>query len=321
MRISAKKQSFRLTGSFRISRGSRDSAEVVVASVEREGVVGRGECTPYARYGESPESVIDTIMSLPASINRGELQDALPPGAARNAVDCALWDFEAKFTSRRVWELAGLPEPVPVPTAFTLSLDTPDRMRRSAYANAHRPLIKIKLGTEGDLDRLQAVREGAPDARIIVDVNEGWTIEKFERMLPCLEHCGVEVLEQPCRQGMDKGLLGYRGPMDICADESCHNRDSLPEILGLYSMINVKLDKTGGLTEALGLIRSARSCGLKVMVGCMLGTSLSLAPALIVAQGCVLADLDAALFLQSDRKNGLIYDGEGVHPPVSQLWG
>ena len=319
--ITVTPESVRLAEVFTISRGSRTEAKVLTVRVEREGVTGRGECVPYARYGESMESVADQIAGLPEGIGRTELQEALPPGAARNAVDCALWDWEAKRAGRRVWELAGLPAPGPVITAFTLSLDTPERMEAAAGRHAHRPLLKIKLGTPDDMPRLEAVRRGAPQARIIVDANEGWTPEVYADLAPHLVRLGVALVEQPLPAKDDAALAGMARPVPVCADESCHDRKSLPGLRGRYDMVNVKLDKTGGLTEALRLRDAARAEGFAVMVGCMVGTSLAMAPAVLVAQGAEIVDLDGPLLLAEDRETPLVYDQAGVHPPRTLLWG
>jgi L-Ala-D/L-Glu epimerase len=319
--ITVTPESFRLAEVFTISRGSRTEAQVLTVTVTREGVTGRGECVPYARYGESLESVAAQIAGLPEGIGRAALQEALPPGAARNAVDCALWDWEAKRAGRRVWELAGLPAPGPVVTAFTLSLDTPDRMREAAARHAHRPLLKIKLGTPDDMPRLEAVRAGAPGARIIVDANEGWSAGIYADLAPHLVRLGVALVEQPLPAGEDAALLGLARPVPVCADESCHDRASLPGLKGKYDMVNIKLDKTGGLTEALALRDAARAAGFQVMVGCMVGTSLAMAPALLVAQGAEVVDLDGPLLLAEDREVPLSYDASGAHPPEAALWG
>jgi L-alanine-DL-glutamate epimerase-like enolase superfamily enzyme len=319
--ITVTPESFRLAEVFTISRGSRTEARVLTVRVARDGVTGWGECVPYARYGESLESVAAEIAGLPEGITRAELQHALPPGAARNAVDCALWDWEAKRQGRRVWELAGLAAPEPVITAFTLSLDTPERMEAAAARHAHRPLLKIKLGTEGDMPRLEAVRRGAPQARIIVDANEGWTAEVYADLAPHLLRLGVALVEQPLPAADDAALLGLARPVPVCADESCHDRASLDGLAGKYDMVNVKLDKTGGLTEALALRDAARARGFQLMVGCMVGTSLAMAPAVLVAQGAEIADLDGPLLLAEDRPHPLAYDADGVHPPEPALWG
>jgi L-alanine-DL-glutamate epimerase-like enolase superfamily enzyme len=319
--ITVTPESFRLAEVFTISRGSRTEAKVLTIRVERDGVTGWGECVPYARYGESLESVAAEIEGLPEGIGRAALQDALPPGAARNAVDCALWDWEAKRSGRRVWELARLPAPGPVVTAFTLSLDTPERMEAAAARHAHRPLLKIKLGTPDDMPRLEAVRRGAPNARIIVDANEGWTAEVYADLAPHLLRLGVALVEQPLPARDDAALLGLGRPVPVCADESCHDRASLRHLAGKYDMVNIKLDKTGGLTEALALRDAARAQGFQLMVGCMVGTSLAMAPAVLVAQGAEIADLDGPLLLAEDRPHPLAYDERGAHPPEPALWG
>jgi L-Ala-D/L-Glu epimerase len=319
--ISVRAESFRLAEVFTIARGSRTEARVLTVAVTRGGVTGRGECVPYARYGESVESVATQIEGLPGDITREALQTALPAGAARNAVDCALWDLEAKAAGRRVWELARLPAPGPLVTAFTLSLDAPEKMRAAAAKNAHRPLLKIKLGTPDDMPRLEAVRAGAPDASIIVDANEGWTAEVYADLAPHLLRLGVQMVEQPLPAGEDAVLAEIERPLPVCADESCHDRASLPALKGKYDMINIKLDKTGGLTEALALRDAARAEGFAVMVGCMVGTSLAMAPAVLVAQGAAVVDLDGPLLLAEDRDPALRYDAAGVHPPEPALWG
>ncbi len=319
--ISVRAESFRLAEVFTIARGSRTEAQVLTVEVTRGGVTGRGECVPYARYGESLDSVAAQITGLPADITRASLQSALPAGAARNAVDCALWDLEAKAAGRRVWELAGLPAPGPVLTAFTLSLDTPEKMRAAAAKNAHRPLLKIKLGTPDDMVRLEAVREGAPSARIIVDANEGWTAEVYADLAPHLLRLGVQMVEQPLPAGDDAMLAEIDRPLPVCADESCHDRASLAALTGKYDMINIKLDKSGGLTEGLALRNAAQDRGFGIMVGCMVGTSLAMAPAVLVAQGAKVVDLDGPLLLAEDRDPALKYDAAGVHPPEPELWG
>ncbi|WP_299793401.1 N-acetyl-D-Glu racemase DgcA [uncultured Marivita sp.] len=312
---------FRLAQVFTISRGSRTEAKVLTVHVTRDGVTGWGECVPYARYDETLESVEAQIRSLPDDIDRAGLQEALPAGAARNAVDCALWDLEAKQAGRRVWELAGLPEPGPAITAYTLSLDTPEAMQAQAAKHAHRPLLKIKLGTPDDMPRLEAVRAGAPDARIIVDANEGWSAEIYAELAPHLQRLGVALVEQPLPAGADDALLGVDRPVPLCADESCHDRASLPALKGKYDMVNIKLDKTGGLTEALALRDAARAEGYDVMVGCMVGSSLAMAPAVLVAQGAAITDLDGPLLLAEDREEPLLFDEAGVHPSAPGLWG
>ncbi|KEO57454.1 hypothetical protein DT23_05125 [Thioclava indica] len=319
--IRVQHDTFKLAQVFTIARGSKTAAEVLTATVERDGAKGWGECVPYARYGESLESVTAQIESLPAGITRAELQEALPAGAARNAVDCALWDWEAKRAGKPVWELAGLARPEPLITAYTLSLDTPEAMRASAAAQAHRPLLKIKLGTPDDLPRLRAVREGAPEARIIIDANEGWQMETFLDLQAELHALGVVLVEQPLPAAGDEALSGIERLVPICADESCHDRESLAHLRGKYDVINIKLDKTGGLTEALALRALARSEGFDVMVGCMVGSSLAMAPAALVAQGADFVDLDGPLLLAEDRSAALHYKGSEMDPPEPELWG
>nr|WP_217353279.1 N-acetyl-D-Glu racemase DgcA [Ruegeria atlantica] len=306
---------------FTISRGSRTEANVLTVRVSDGAHQGRGECVPYARYNETLESVEAEIASLPRTFDRAQLMDLLPAGAARNAVDCALWDLEAKRAGKRAWELAGLPAPGPEITAYTLSLDTPEKMQAQAAENAYRPLLKIKLGTPDDMPRLEAVRAGAPDAKIIVDANEGWSAEVYADLAPHLVRLGVALVEQPLPAGEDDALIGMDRPVPVCADESCHDRSSLPAMKGKYDVVNIKLDKTGGLTEALALREQALAEGYKVMVGCMVGSSLAMAPATLLAQGAMVTDLDGPLLLAEDRDNPLNFDDAGVHPPLAALWG
>ena len=321
MKLSVTSDVFKLAQVFTISRGSRTEAKVLTVKVEQDGHVGWGECVPYARYNETLESVTAEIEGLPDTFTRAELQDLLPAGAARNAVDCALWDLEAKAAGQRAWDLAGLPEPGPEITAYTLSLDTPENMQAQAAKNAHRPLLKIKLGTPDDMPRLEAVRAGAPDAKIIVDANEGWSAEVYADLAPHLVRLGVALVEQPLPAGDDDALIGMERPVPVCADESCHDRASLADLKGKYDVINIKLDKTGGLTEALKLRDAALAEGFEVMVGCMVGSSLAMAPATLVAQGAVVTDLDGPLLLAEDRDQPLTFDAAGVHPPAAALWG
>nr|WP_174820516.1 N-acetyl-D-Glu racemase DgcA [Ruegeria atlantica] len=306
---------------FTISRGSRTEANVLTVRVSDGAHQGWGECVPYARYSETLESVEDEITGLPRMFDRAQLTDLLPAGAARNAVDCALWDLEAKRAGKRAWELAGLPAPGPEITAYTLSLDTPEKMQAQAAENAYRPLLKIKLGTPDDMPRLEAVRAGAPDAKIIVDANEGWSAEVYADLAPHLVRLGVALVEQPLPAGEDDALIGMDRPVPVCADESCHDRSSLPAMKGKYDVVNIKLDKTGGLTEALALREQALAEGYKVMVGCMVGSSLAMAPATLLAQGAMVTDLDGPLLLAEDRDNPLNFDDAGVHPPLAALWG
>jgi len=321
MTISVTPDVFKLAQVFTISRGSRTEAKVLTVRVMRGGITGWGECVPYARYGETLESVTAQIKSLPANISRMDLQTALPAGAARNAVDCALWDLEAKQAAKRVWELAGLPKPGPEITAYTLSLDTPQNMQKQAEKHAFRPLLKIKLGTPDDMVRLEAVRAGAPKSPIIVDANEGWSAEVYTDLAPHLVRLGVQLVEQPLPADQDDALIGMNRPVPVCADESCHDTSSLPHLQGKYDIVNIKLDKTGGLTEAIKLKAQAEAQGYGVMVGCMVGSSLAMAPATLIAQGVAYTDLDGPLLLAEDRDTPLKFDDAGVHPPSAKLWG
>ena len=319
--IRVQSDTFRLAQTFTISRGSKTEAKVLTVEVTRDGVTGWGECVPYARYGETLDSVTDQISGLPMGITRQALQSALPPGAARNAVDCALWDHEAKLAGQRVWTLAGLPAPGPVITAYTLSLAEPAAMRAAAAASAHRPILKIKLGTPDDMPRLEAVRAGAPRSVIIVDANEGWTPQVYTDLAPHLIRLGVALVEQPLPAGQDGMLAEIARPVPVCADESCFDRASLAALKGKYDVVNLKLDKTGGLTEGLLTRDLARQMGFGVMVGCMVGSSLAMAPAVLLAQGAAWTDLDGPLLLSEDRPHPLRYDTEGAHPPDAALWG
>ncbi|MDG2056348.1 MAG: dipeptide epimerase [Tateyamaria sp.] len=321
MRIKVTRNVFRLAQVFTISRGSRTEAQVLTVHVSDGAAQGWGECVPYARYGETLDSVTDEIEGLPETFDRADLAQLLPAGAARNAVDCALWDLEAKRAGQRVWSLAGLATPGPHITAYTLSLDSPEAMQAQAALNAHRPLLKIKLGTPDDMPRLEAVRAGAPDARIIVDANEGWSVDIYADLAPHLVRLGVDLVEQPLPAGEDDALIGLDRPVPVCADESCHDRASLPALRGKYDMVNIKLDKTGGLTEALALRSAAIAQGYGIMVGCMVGSSLAMAPAVLLAQGAAVVDLDGPLLLAEDRDTPLTFDAAGVHPPDAALWG
>lgn len=319
MQIDVTRDVFQLAQVFTISRGSRTQAEVLTVTVQGDGFRGVGECVPYARYGETLDSVTAQIEGFTEDWQA--LPEALPAGAARNALDCAFWDHAAKQAGKRVWDLLGLPAPRPEITAYTLSLDTPDAMQKQAAQNAHRPLLKIKLGTPDDMARLEAVRRGAPDVPIIVDANEGWTADVYADLAPHLIRLGVKMVEQPLPSGQDDMLAEIARPLPVCADESCHDRASLPGLRGKYDMVNIKLDKTGGLTEALALKQQAIAEGYSVMVGCMVGSSLAMAPATILAQGVAFTDLDGPLLLAEDRDEPLVFDELGVHRPAAALWG
>ncbi|MGA3302491.1 MAG: N-acetyl-D-Glu racemase DgcA [Methylovirgula sp.] len=317
---------FPLAARFVISRGAKTEAVVVTATLSANGICGRGECVPYARYGESIESVLAEIESVRASIEDGAersvLQQLLPAGAARNALDCALWDFEAKRSGRRVYEIAGLPAPSSVTTAFTLSLGTPEEMAAAAVAAAPRyPLLKLKLGTAGDALRLAAIRAAVPSATLIVDANEGWNAETLVENFAACAKQGVALIEQPLPAGADDVLAHIAHPVPLCADESLHQRGDLHGLIGRYEAINIKLDKSGGLTEALALQTEAERLRFTVMIGCMVASSLAMAPALLLASRAKFVDLDGPLLLAQDRENGLHYDGAKVDPPAPALWG
>ncbi|AGT10205.1 N-acetyl-D-Glu racemase DgcA [Paracoccus aminophilus] len=321
MTLTARMRRYAFDGHFTIARGSRTHVEVVEVAVTRNGVTGFGECVPYARYGESVESVLAAITALPEDVSLEALQTLLPEGAARNGVDCALWDLAAKTAGQPVHELLGLPAPEPLTTAFTLSLDTPEAMRAKAAANAARPVLKIKLGTPDDLPRLRAVREGAPKSDLILDANEGWTPDSYRVLIPQIAELGVKLIEQPLPAGQDAALRDLPRPVPICADESCHGRATLADLAGKYDVINIKLDKTGGLTEALALKAEAERQGFGIMVGCMAASSLAMAPAVLVAQGAAFVDLDGPLLLAEDHENGLRYEQSRLIPASPALWG
>jgi L-alanine-DL-glutamate epimerase-like enolase superfamily enzyme len=288
--------------------------------------VGRGECFPYARYGEDTESVQKQLNSVRSEIEDGldrqALLNVLAPGAARNAVDCALWDLEAKRAGTRVWDLAGLPAPEPVTTVYTLGVDEPAIMGERARENSDRPRLKLKMTGDGaDLERVRNIHKNAPNARLVVDANEGWSIEQYLEYAPQFKDLGVEMIEQPLPSTYDEQLRGVERPIPVCADESCHDSATLPALVGKYDMINIKLDKTGGLTEALNLRDAALKQGLSIMVGCMIGTSLAMAPGILVAQDAAMVDLDGPLLLAEDRAPGLSFTGSIIHPPEPRLWG
>ena len=326
LRLTARAETFPLREAFTISRGSKTATDVVVAELRDGDHVGRGEGGPNARYDETPASVVAQIAAMAGAVagglDRAALQDAMPPGAARNALDCAFWDLEARRAGTPAWRLAGLAaEPLPVLTAFTLSVAAPAAMQAAARRHAARPLLKIKLTGPGDLDRVRAVRAGAPDSRLIVDANEAWSAADYDALAPQLAALGVELIEQPLPQHGDSALAGRARPVPVCADESCRDRASLAGLAGRYDLVNIKLDKTGGLTEALATARAARAAGFGVMVGCMVGTSLAMAPALLVAQDAAFADLDGPLLLAADRDPPLPVAGSMIGPSPSALWG
>ncbi len=323
--LTARPERWPLASAFVISRGAKTEAHVVVVELRDGDRVGHGEAVPYARYGESVASVLEQIETvrdaLARDLDRAALQNVLPPGAARNALDCALWDLEAKVAGRRVWELAGLAPMEPVETCYTLSLGSVDAMAEAARAACDRPLLKLKIGGADDLDCVAAIRRAAPRARLVVDANEALPFEDLRRLAPAFVKLGVELIEQPLPTGEDEVLEGYKSPVPLCADESLHTRAELAACACRYDVVNIKLDKAGGLTEALALKAQARSLGLGVMAGCMVATSLAMAPALLIAQGAAFVDLDGPLLLARDRTPGLTITGSTIHPPPLQLWG
>jgi L-Ala-D/L-Glu epimerase len=324
MRIDAHEQSWPLDKPFRIARGSRTEARIVVVTVTNGQYTGRGEAVPIARYGQTVESVLAQIESMKRekSLDRQQLQRLLPAGAARNALDCALWDLEAKVSGKRAWELANIPIVPEVETSFTISLDTPAAMAAAARANSTAPILKLKLrGDDVDLARVEAVREAAPAARLLIDANESWSPEHFREVAPLLDQFGVELIEQPFPADADEVLGTLDHPIPVCADESCHTTADLPRLKNRYEVINAKLDKTGGLTEALRLTNRARVSGFKLLIGCMVGTSLSMAPARLLASTADYVDLDGPLLLAGDRHHGLSYQGGKIGIPPRELWG
>ena len=324
-RLSVASERWPLAAAFVISRGSKTEAEVVVAELSDGELRGRGESVPYGRYGETTETVTAQIEFIRAEIEAGagrdELQGLLPAGAARNALDCALWDLEAKRAGTRAWSLAGLARLDPVKTCFTISIASPAEMAEAARENARRPMLKLKIGGADDLAAVEAVRAAAPKARLVVDANEALSLDELRRIAPAFAKLGVLVVEQPLPAGEDASLAGYDSPVPLCADESLHTRAELAACVGRYAMVNIKLDKAGGLTEALALAAEARAQGFEIMAGSMVGTSLGIAPALILAQGAAVADLDGPLLLARDREPGLSVVGSLLEPPAPELWG
>jgi L-alanine-DL-glutamate epimerase-like enolase superfamily enzyme len=314
-----------IAGSFGISRGTKTEAVVVVAELTDGNARGRGECVPYLRYAETVESVTAQIEAIRPQIENGldrrALQMAMPPGAARNALDCAFWDFEAKRSGRHVYDLAGLSAPNRLTTAFTISLAAPEEMAKAAERVASRALLKVKLGAERDSERIAAVRAAAPKATLIVDANEGWTEDNLVANLAACAQAGVALIEQPLPAGNDRALAGLRRTIPICADESAHDRASLPALGGKYDAVNIKLDKAGGLSEALAMAAEAEQQRFTIMVGCMVATSLAMAPAVLVAQKATFVDLDGPLLLSKDRADGLRYEDSLVYPPSFAFWG
>ena len=316
---------FPIAGGFAISRGTKTHAEVVTCRLTQDGVTGRGECVPYARYGETIESVMAQIQSMwPAlsdGLSREELLTAMPAGAARNAIDCALWDLEAKCGGLNVQDALGGGPAIAVETAYTISLGDPEAMAAQAARNSNRPLLKVKVGTDDDTSRIEAVAAAAPHSRIILDANEGWNADNIRQHMLVSARCRVALVEQPLPAGKDSILAKIPHPVPVCADESVHGTDDLDKLLGLYDAVNIKLDKTGGLTEALRLHARARELGFGIRVGCLVGTSLAMAPAVWLAQDAEFVDLDGPLLLEQDREPALAYEGSMVSPPSPELWG
>ena len=327
MELSVQIERWPIVGAFTISRGSKTEAVVVVVELRDGAHRGRGECVPYARYGETADGVVAAIEAMRPALQRGldraALQGAMPAGAARNALDCAYWDLSAKQSGRRVHELAGFGAPKPRVTAYTISLDAPAAMAEAAQRAAARPLLKVKLGGRGGDDgmRIAAVRRAAPKAELIVDANEGWSESSLAQNLAACADAGVTLVEQPLPEGRDAALARIERSIAVCADESAHDRASLDALIGKYDAINIKLDKAGGLTEALALVAEAERRGLVIMVGCMVATSLAMAPAMLVAQHARVVDLDGPLILAQDRPDGLRYLGSLTYPPEPALWG
>jgi L-Ala-D/L-Glu epimerase len=324
-KLDARIERWPIAGHFTISRGAKTEAVTVVAEVSRGDHTGRGECVPYPRYGETPEATLAVLKSMQEPVARGldrqALQTAMPAGAARNALDCALLDLEAKTAGRRAWSLLGRPAPQACTTAYTISLGTPEAMAAATAKAAHRPLLKIKLGGDGDGARIAAVRRAAPQSELIVDANEAWTPDNLaQRLAECAE-AGVTLVEQPLPAGQDETLARIRRPLSVCADESVHDRSSLAGLRERYDAVNIKLDKTGGLTEALAMADAAQALGFDIMIGCMVATSLAMAPAMLLAQQARFVDLDGPLLLARDRDGGLRYNGSLVYPPEATLWG
>ncbi|MEN0099597.1 MAG: N-acetyl-D-Glu racemase DgcA [Brucella pseudogrignonensis] len=313
-----------IAGKFTISRGSKTEAAVIVCEIGHNGLLGRGECVPYARYGESIESVSEQIEAVRSAIESGatrqDIQTIMPAGAARNAVDCAMWDLEAKLSGKSVANTLGTPTRA-LETAITVSLGTPEEMAESTAKVAHYPLIKVKMGGDNDIERIHAVANAAPNSRIIIDANEGWTEDNIEENMAAAAKAGVVLIEQPLPAGKDDILSRIERPVIICADESVHTSVGLEDLAKRYDAVNIKLDKAGGLTEGLIMREKATSLGLQIMVGCMVGTSLGMAPAVLLAQKADVVDLDGPLLLAHDRDPGLRYDGALVYPPEATVWG
>lgn len=324
-RLSVRPETWPLKEPFHISRGVRTETRVIMAELDHCGVRGRGEAVPYARYGESMDSVISRIEEITAAVEDGispeELQEILPAGAARNAVDCALWDMMARWKGIPVWQLLHLPRPEAGETAVTISIGRAEDMAQKALACKDFPLLKVKLDTEDIRGRITAIRAAAPNPRIIIDPNESWTMDHLRDLDDFLAEVAISLLEQPLAAGQDEGLRHFTGRVPICADESCHTRDDLAALSGKYQLINIKLDKSGGLTEAVRLKKQAMEMGFGIMVGCMVATSLAMAPAMLLASGADFVDLDGPFLIKQDRQHGLKIIQGRMNPPSPDLWG
>ncbi|MCF8482558.1 MAG: dipeptide epimerase [Rhodospirillum sp.] len=319
-----------IAGSFVISRGAKTEAHVIVARITQtladgRTVTGQGEAVPYARYGETVAESLTALQAMAPLVAEGltprGLLSAMPPGAARNALDCALIDLEAKRSGLPAWTALGLAEPGPVVTAETISLGPPGEMEAKARALADRPLLKIKVGGDDPIARVAAVRRGAPTSKLIVDANEGWAAEGLPALLSAMAGLSVDLIEQPLPADADEALEGINSPVPLCADESVHTAEDLPRLARRYGLVNIKLDKTGGLTTALTLAEAAEAQGMGIMVGCMLATSLAMAPALLLADRAAFVDLDGPVLLARDRSPGLRFAKGVVSPPSPDLWG
>jgi L-alanine-DL-glutamate epimerase-like enolase superfamily enzyme len=323
--LTGKIERWPIEGQFTISRGAKTEAVTVVAEVRQGFIRGRGECVPYPRYGETPDGSLNALLKMQIPIadglDRQGLQTAMLRGAARNALDCAMLDLEAKLSGRRIWDLLGRPAPQPCVTAYTISLGTPETMAEAAAKVAHRPLLKVKLGGAGDPERITAVRHAAPQSQLIVDANEAWTETTIEANLAACAAAGVTLVEQPLPAGRDGMLARIERPVTVCADESVHDRNALDALRDRYDAVNIKLDKAGGLTEALAMADAAQALGFDIMVGCMVATSLSMAPAMLLTPQARFVDLDGPLLLAQDRDGGLLYEDGLIYPPDAALWG
>ena len=322
MNIAIKRETFELKKIFTISRGSKVNAEVITISISKNGFIGYGECIPYKRYNETIDSVINQIETVKKIDNRDEINTFLPAGAARNAIDCAMWDLEAKILNSSVFEISNLPKPKPVTSAFTLSLSSPSEMAKEARINASKSILKIKLGGGiKDIERIEAIKKSAPHSKIIVDANESWSVDDFLKIEPIFYKLGVKMIEQPFQSKEDDHLINIKKNIPICADESCHTSSDLANCINKYDIVNIKLDKTGGLTEAIKLKKQALKLKFEVMIGCMVGTSLSIAPALLLTDDAKWIDLDGPLLLKNDREYPLVYKNDNIFPASKKLWG